>query len=84
MHDSLQIEEIAANWLARRDGDCWSAHDQVALTAWLDAATAHRIAFVRLEAAWQKTRRLKGFAAGALPSLMPLAGGPMVVTRIAE
>ena len=84
MHDSLQIEEIAANWLARRDGDRWSADDQVALNAWVEGATAHRVAYIRLEATWQKTRRLKGLAAGALPSLMPLAGGSMVVTRIAE
>jgi transmembrane sensor len=84
MHDSLQIEEIAACWLARRDGECWSAGDQVALTAWLGAATAHRVAYIRLEAAWQKARRLKGLAADASPGLTPLAGGPIVVTRIAE
>jgi transmembrane sensor len=65
MHDSLQIEEIAANWLARRDGECWSAGDQAALTAWLEAATAHRVAYIRLEAAWQKSRRLKILAASA-------------------
>ena len=64
MHDSLQIEEIAAGWLARRDGDCWSVGDQVALIAWLEAATAHRVAYIRLEAAWQKSRRLKASAMG--------------------
>jgi transmembrane sensor len=84
MHDSLRIEEIAAGWLARRDGECWSADDQVALTAWLGASTAHWIAYIRLEAAWQKTRNLKGLAAGASPSLMPLADGSLVVARIAE
>jgi transmembrane sensor len=64
MYDSIQIEEIAATWLARRDGDCWSAADQAALTAWLGAAAAHRIAYIRLEAVWQKSRRLKFLAAG--------------------
>jgi transmembrane sensor len=66
MHDSIQIEEIAANWLARRDGEGWSAADQVALAQWLDASTAHRVAYVRLEAAWRKSRRLKALAAGVL------------------
>ena len=42
MHDSIQIEETAADWLARRDGEGWSAADQVALAQWLDASTAHR------------------------------------------
>jgi len=59
MHDSLQIEEIAANWLSRRDGECWSVADQVELTVWLEAATAHRVAYIRLEAAWRQARRLK-------------------------
>jgi transmembrane sensor len=65
MRDSLQIEEIGAGWLARRDGECWSAGHQMALTAWLGAATAHRVAYIRLEAAWQKSRRPKILAASA-------------------
>jgi transmembrane sensor len=62
MHGSIQIEEIAAAWLARRDGDGWSVADQAALTEWLDASTRHRVAYIRLEAAWQQTRRLKALA----------------------
>ena len=69
MHDSIQIEEIAANWLARRDGEGWSAADQVALAQWLDASTAHRVAYIRLEAAWRNARRLKTLAARVLSHL---------------
>ena len=46
------IERLAADWLARRDGAGWSADDAAALEAWLARDTAHRIAFVRLQAAW--------------------------------
>jgi len=66
MHDSIQIEETAANWLARRDGERWSAPDQVALDQWLDASTAHRVAYIRLEAVWRKARRLKALTGGIL------------------
>jgi transmembrane sensor len=75
MHDSKQIEERAAGWLARRDGDAWSAADQAALTQWLDASTAHHVAYIRLQAAWRRARRLKALAAGVLPADLP----PMVV-----
>jgi transmembrane sensor len=62
MHDSIQIEETAANWLARRDGEGWSAVDEAQLTAWVGASTAHRVAYIRLEVAWQRARRLRALA----------------------
>jgi transmembrane sensor len=65
MHDSIQIEEIAASWLARRDGGEWTEADQAELEAWLGASTAHRVAYIRLEVAWEQARRLK---AAILPS----------------
>jgi transmembrane sensor len=73
MHDSIQVEEIAAGWLARRDGEGWSADDQVALTAWLQVATAHRVAYIRLDAAWQRACRLKALA-GVPRSEIPPSG----------
>ena len=69
-----QIEWIAASWLARRDGDHWSLADQSALAAWLDQDPAHRVAFVRLQAAWRETGRLKAFAAGTPPGKLPERG----------
>ncbi|MGN6154012.1 MAG: FecR/PupR family sigma factor regulator, partial [Lysobacteraceae bacterium] len=62
--DSRQIERIAADWLAQRDGDGWTAADEARLSAWLSVATAHRVAFLRLEAAWEESGRLKALAAG--------------------
>jgi transmembrane sensor len=74
MESSKQIEDIAANWLARRDGGDWSASDQVELDAWLQATTAHRVAYLRLEAAWKQTVRLKALAAGMPPGAVPAPG----------
>lgn len=71
MDSSNQIEESAAAWLARRDGGAWSDADQRSLTQWLQASTAHRVAFIRLEAAWNQARRLKALGAGAQPGVVP-------------
>jgi len=62
MHDSIRIEEIAAQWLARKDGEGWGADNQAELSAWLEASIAHRVAYIRLEAAWPRVRRLKAIA----------------------
>ena len=66
MQSSIQIEETAAGWLARRDSGEWEAVDEADLIAWLDASIAHRVAYVRLDAAWQVAGRLGelGSAAG--------------------
>ncbi len=59
-----EIERIAADWLARRDSDAWTPDDDVALQAWLDADTAHRVALLRLLAAWSESGRLQALGAG--------------------
>ena len=58
------IEAIAADWLARRDGGAWAKADDAALEAWLDAEVAHRVAFLRLQAAWDESGRLQALGAG--------------------
>ncbi|HEY8586646.1 MAG TPA: FecR domain-containing protein [Rhodanobacter sp.] len=64
MSSSREIERTAATWLARRDGVHWSESDQRRLDAWLNLAVAHRVAFLRLDAAWQQSGRLKALGAG--------------------
>ena len=59
------IEAAAAAWFERREWSVWDAAAQEALEAWLSEATAHRVAFVRLEAAWERAERLKALGAGA-------------------
>ena len=55
MSKHLEIEQQAAAWLAKKDGDSWSTADQTQLDQWLALATAHRVAYLRLAAAWSRT-----------------------------
>jgi transmembrane sensor len=64
MESHRQIEQAAAAWLVRRDREEWNDSDQAELHAWLSACTAHRVAFIRLQTAWQQAGRLKAHAAG--------------------
>lgn len=56
-----QTEAMAADWIAERDrGDgVLPAERQQALDDWLNAATAHRVAFLRLDHAWRRADRLQ-------------------------
>lgn len=65
MSGAEDIEARAAQWLAQRDGDTWSAAQQRELDAWIGAATAHRIAYLRLSSVWQRADRLAEVAAPA-------------------
>lgn len=68
--DHRAIEDCAAAWLARRDGGDWSGEDDARLAEWLGEATAHRVAFLRLECAWEGARRarvLSALPAGIVP-----------------
>jgi transmembrane sensor len=68
------IEQLAADWLARRVSDSWSSEQQAELDAWLAESTAHRIAWLRLEATWAETGRLKALAAGRASGEVPARG----------
>lgn len=64
MAAGTQTEQAAAAWLARLDREGWSPQAQAGLEAWLDAATAHRVAFLRARAAWEESGRLAALGAG--------------------
>lgn len=70
-----QIEDHAAAWLAKRDSGEWAPADQRGLAEWLAEATAHRVAFLRLEATWEEARRLKAVSAGLPAGIVPPQGG---------
>ncbi|MBS0456213.1 MAG: FecR domain-containing protein [Proteobacteria bacterium] len=70
----IGIERDAAHWLARRDGSAWTVADDAELALWLDADTAHRVAFLRLDAAWAESGRLQALGAGAAPGSVPPRG----------
>lgn len=69
--DSEAIEAAAARWFAKRQGDAWAQSDQAQLDQWLEQSTAHRIAFIRLDAAWQSSRRLQALGAGVPAGVIP-------------
>ena len=75
MSSHRQIEQAAAAWLARRGGDGWSAADQAALQAWLATSPAHRVAYLRLQAAWEQTPRLRALGTGR-PARTPRSDPP--------
>ena len=72
--DSMAIEQAAAGWLARRDGDRWNAEEEAALQRWLDVDVGHRVAFLRLQAAWQEGGRLQALGAGWQDRAAPARG----------
>jgi len=74
MGESEHIEREAAAWLARRDRADWSGREQRAFAAWCDAATAHRVAYLRLDTAWNEADRLKAIGAGVIAGEMPDRG----------
>src|SRR5882757_7965213 len=69
--NSAEIEGIAAAWFAKREGGEWSAADQAQLETWLDSSTAHRIAFIRIMTAWERSGRLNALGAGVPPGIIP-------------
>src|SRR5690606_7372246 len=74
MASSIRIERAAAAWLARRDAGGWAARDQAELEDWLAASTAHRVAWLRLQAAWRESGRLKALGAGLPAGRVPAPG----------
>jgi transmembrane sensor len=74
MDSHQDIEDQAAAFLARRDSGVWSQADQAQLEQWLAQSVARRVGFLRLESAWDETRRLKALSAGLAPGAVPSPG----------
>lgn len=68
------IEDVASQWLIRRDSGHWTDADQQRLDEWLAASTLHRVTFLRLEWTWSEAGRLKALAAGRVENLPPPRG----------
>jgi transmembrane sensor len=78
MADSRQIEAQAADWLARRDAEDWTTGEQQALDAWLSASSRHKVAFLRVQSAWNETGRLQALAAGLPAGTLPARAGSAI------
>src|SRR5687767_12755913 len=67
MSDRQQAEHAAATWIAKRDAGSWTPEDAEAFDAWLTASPSHRVAYYRLNGAWQEAGRLKALMTGSEP-----------------
>jgi len=72
--DSEAVEREAADWFARRESDAWTAADETLFDEWLAQRTAHRIAFIRLQSAWQRAGRLRALSTGMTGGVIPPRG----------
>lgn len=59
MSPGQDIEEQAAAWIAARDRGGWREDDQLRLDQWIAESVHHRVAFLRLNRAWQSADRLQ-------------------------
>jgi transmembrane sensor len=69
-----KIDAVASDWLIRRESGAWSSADQARLDEWLNAATLNRVAFLRLELAWEDAKRLRALGAGIAGDRPPPPG----------
>jgi transmembrane sensor len=69
-----KIDAVASDWLIRRESGAWSAADEARLDEWLNASTLNRVAFLRLELAWENAARLKALGAGITGDRPPPPG----------
>lgn len=68
------IEAAAARWFWLRDRGDWAAADQARLDEWLSQSTAHRVAWLRLNAGWKQAARMRALGAGIPPGVIPEPG----------
>lgn len=81
MESRQHSEQAAAAWIARRDSETWSDADAAALETWLAESASHRVAYYRLNAAWQEAGRLQalvGNTAVAPAAIAPVPSVPSV------
>jgi len=74
MNSAAETEREAAQWLARRESEGWSERDAQKLSAWLDTCIGNRVAFLRLQEAWNEAARLRALGAGLAPGTIPARG----------
>jgi transmembrane sensor len=68
------IEEHASFWVQKKHFSGWSEADETLLRDWLSQSSAHRIAYIRLDAALMRARRLAALRAPAeAPVVSPRA-----------
>ena len=59
MREAERIQSEASTWIIRRDAGLWSSQDQQNLGIWLASSVAHRVSYLRLDAAWKRADQLE-------------------------
>ncbi len=59
------IDQVAGDWLARRDAGQWTEDDQARLDQWLEESPLNRVAYLRLEHVWERSQRLRALGTGS-------------------
>jgi len=88
------IDTQAASWIERRHFGPWTGEVQAEFDAWLDQSIGHRVAYLRLNSSWKRTKRLAALSAAQAkssatagrkstgPLLMKVAAGFAVLTLV--
>lgn len=71
---SQQIEEVAAQWLSKRDSGNWSDADEAQLAEWLALSPANKIEYLRLRRTWNHANKLRALGAGVEANEIPTRG----------
>lgn len=66
--DAEAVERAAAGWLAREDSGAWNEQLRAERDAWIQADLRHRLAWLRLRAAWEQADVLARAPAPARPA----------------
>src|SRR5689334_18990602 len=72
--NSAAIEDEAVRWFVRHESGSFNSEEEALFQAWLEASTIHRIAYIRVEAAWNHASRLKALSAGVTSGVLPPRG----------
>ena len=72
--DTESIDTAAAEWVIRYYAEAWTEADESVMSSWLAESTFHRVAYLRLEAVWHRTDRLKALGAGIPAGVVPPLG----------
>lgn len=82
--EASAIDRQAADWAsAKRSPKDWSEARQAELEAWIAQSLAHRVAFLRMDLAWQRAERIAALHTPMRPTLGPSRTGPTIRQRIA-
>lgn len=85
--DRIALETEAADWVARMDGDGWTAADEAALEDWLGGGPQRRGAYLAAQAAWLSLAPADEPTARSVPPVVSrraiMAGGGVLAASIA-